>query len=590
VSNADDDRTLDERRLEVLIGQGAGLRVQIALTATVVATIAWTAVPAPWVVGWWLGAVGLRELRNASLQRMQARATLSTTERIRRVVLWNALLGAVSGSAALFMLPLDTTGDALLTMILVSWGAGGVATNATIAASYVAFGSFMFIPTALMWLLGGGWFGAATATLVLMLFHVQLRYARRNNETFEESFRMRQENAALAQRLAHESAQVALARDAAESANQAKSRFLAAASHDLRQPLQALALNSGELMRAADRETAPLAAEVKRSIDDLRAMLDGLLDLSNLDAGSVQVRPRNVALTTLLEGVAASFRAAASARGLQLSVDCAPGLVAHTDPDLLRRVVSNLIDNAIKFTPSGRIDVRAEPTVDGVHIHVRDSGVGISASEHEHIFEELVQLHNPQRDRARGYGLGLSIVRRLVGLLGIELQLQSAPGEGSTFSLHLKPSSPDAPALPVQCGTAPPARAEVSRVLVLDDDVSVRSAYARALAAHGMHTALAGHITEALRLLPGEQPQVALVDYRLADGEDGLAAITALRAASPGLAALLCSADASPALAAAAASAGVQLLRKPIDGDGLAVAINAAWLAHAARGNLGLAR
>jgi signal transduction histidine kinase/CheY-like chemotaxis protein len=572
-----DDGGLDERRLQVLIDQGARLRLQIVFTASVVAGIALGATPAAWVIAWWLAAVGLREVRNVALQRMQAGRRLPVGLRMRRVVAWNGLLGAVNGSAALFMLHLDVTGDALLTMILVSWGAGGVATNATLPPAYLSIASFMFIPTAAMWLFSGGWLGVGTAVLVLMFLQVQLRYAGRNCDTFEESYRMRQENAELARRLAQESREVALARDAAESANTAKSHFLAAASHDLRQPLQALALNSSELVRAnADPGLAALASEIKHSVGDLRTMLDRLLDLSSLDAGAVQVQPRQVSLTTLLEGVGASFRAAAAERALELRVACAPSLTLQTDPDLLRRLLSNLIDNAIKFTPSGRIDITATPGTAGIELAIADTGIGIPLDQQEHVFEEMVQLHNAQRDGTQGYGLGLTIVRRLARLLGIGLELRSAPGLGTTFLLHLT-------AAPSSAVAAPPAQSssadDVRAVLVLDDDPRVRSAYARALTGRGMRTAVAGDTSQALALLAQAQPQVAVVDYRLAAGEDGLAAIAALRRASPGLPALLCSADASPELAAAAGAAGVSLLRKPIDDEALAQAIADTWAA-----------
>ena len=570
------DDGLDERRLEVLIRQGAGLRLQIVLTSAIVAAIAWGSASTPWVLAWMACAIGVREWRSIALLRLLNLPTMPIAQRIQRTVLWNALIGAVNGSAALFMLQLDTTHDALLTMVLVSWGAGGVSTGATIVPAFMAYGIGLFVPTAAMWLLSGNWLGLGVGTLVLMFFGVQLRYARRNCDTFEESYQMRQENLALASRLSEERSALAQARDAADAANQAKSQFLASASHDLRQPLQALALNGSELLRSADSPlVATLASEITRSIEDLRSMLDGLLDISNLDAGSVHVRSRNVDLHTLLEGIVASFRAAAAAKGLALEWRCEAGLVARTDPDLLRRILANLVDNALKFTPSGKIDLIGSSTPGGARLCVTDTGVGVAPADQERIFEVLVQLHNPERDHRRGYGLGLSIVRRLVKVLGIEMTLQSEAGAGSTFALLLPTAAlPRAPAGAAGVDVQPLNIMGV-RVLVLDDNAGVRSAYGHALTGHGCEVAMAATVDEALQAAALMQPDVAIVDYRLRGGEDGFVAIARLRAAQPTLGAMLCTAETAPQIATAAAAAGIKLLRKPLDGLTLAREIDA---------------
>jgi signal transduction histidine kinase/ActR/RegA family two-component response regulator len=576
------DNEIDQRRLEVVVRQGAGLRAQIVLTSTIVAAIAWSEAHTAWLLGWVLAVVAVRELRTASLLRLLERADLPIRQRIRRTVAWNAVIGCANGSAALFMLNLDTTHDALLTMILVSWGAGGVATGATIVPAFLVYGAAMFVPTAAMWLLQGPWLGWGVATLVLMFFGVQIRYARSNCETFEESFRIRLENTALAQRLSEEHIELAAARDAAETANQAKSRFLASASHDLRQPLQALALNSGELARRAQGTAmAPITAEIGRSIDDLCAMLEGLLDISNLDAGSLQSRPRNVDLGTLVEGVAAGFRAAAAAKGLTLTWEAEPGLALKTDPDLLRRALANLTDNAIKFTSQGGVRLAVLRGNDAIQIRVIDSGIGIAPQDQRRVFDELVQLHNPERDRHKGYGLGLSIVRRLVTLLGGEIELQSQAGTGSTFVLRMACAPPEvaAPGTATETtGNAPPREGIAGlKLLVLDDDARVRGAYANALLGHGCEVSTAASIDAALAAQTQDPPDVAVVDFRLADGANGLQAIERLRDAQPGLVALLCTADTSAEIVAAAASGQVRMLRKPMDEHTLVREIAQAW-------------
>lgn len=561
-----EDRALDERRLEVLIHQGSGLRVQILMTVAVVAAIVWDAIPPALVLTWMVAAVAAREWRAKSLLGLLEQPGRDTGERIRHAVRWNLVLGCVNGSAALFMLMLDTTKDALLTMILVSWGAGGVLTGATIVPAFLAYGTCLFVPTAAMWLVQGTSMGLGVGVLILMFFSIQIRLARRYCDTFEQSFRIRQENLEMSQRLEQEHVALAAARDTAEAANQAKSRFLASASHDLRQPLQALALNASEMSRASESTPIePLAKELSRSIDDLRGMLDGLLDISSLDAGSVEVRLRSIHLDALVEGIASNFRAAAQSRGLALRWACEQGIELTTDPDVLRRILSNLIDNALKFTSQGSIDISAKQHDGNVEISVVDTGIGVEPQQHQLIFEELVQLHNPERDRNKGYGLGLSIVRRLVQLIGARLTLTSTPGRGSSFTLHLR-TSPTSTTNSAEGEVQPLAASLLNCViLVLEDDAIVRAAYARTLESAGCRVLATGSVAQAVHAVEMTPPSVALVDFRLGETIDGLDAINRLRATCPGLTALLCTADTSFSIQDRARVSGVRILRKPID-------------------------
>ena len=198
------DLELDERRLQVVAEQAAGLRWQIALTAVIVAAIAAAAVPKGLIALWLVSVVASREWRAIALVRMARDRARPIADRLLATVRRNALIGACNGSAALFMAWLDTTLAAVLTMILVSWGAGAVSTSSTVLRAFVAYAALLFVPTAAMWIVRGSWLGWGVAALVLMFFGVQIRFARRNLETFEESYRVRLENLALAERLASE--------------------------------------------------------------------------------------------------------------------------------------------------------------------------------------------------------------------------------------------------------------------------------------------------------------------------------------------------------------------------------------------------
>ena len=579
---------LDERRLQVVAEQAVGLRWQILLTAVVVAAIIWRDVPAPWVLGWFAAVIASREWRAAALARMAADRARPIAERLRATVYWNVLIGACNGSAALFMARLDPTLDAVLTMILVSWGAGAVSTSATVMPAFLAYAGLLFVPTAAMWLVAGGWLGWGVGALVLMFFGVQTRFARRNLETFEESFGIRAENQALATSLEFERAQLAIARDQAVRANNDKSRFLAGASHDLRQPLQAMALNVGALRHVAMAPDARAIVEVvDSSLEQLRAMLDALLDVSKLDAGVVVAQPQRVRIDRLLTAVMASFGAAASARGVGLRADCPIGLEVRTDPDLLRRMLANLVDNAIKFSPAGgqvevRVRTREAPDAskDEVELTVQDSGPGLAPENHRLVFEDLVQLQAPGSGAAppaAGHGLGLGIVRRMAELLGVPVELESSLGAGACFRLRLPRAAPVGADGPEGEGANAPWSLAGRCVLVLEDDPMVRGAYLNALGAMGCRVLSAATLDEALGQV-GE-PDAVVVDCRLGGGVSGFDAAERLRAqrsANPALPIVMVTADTDPAVVEAARRQALPLLRKPVDDRGLGRALAAA--------------
>jgi signal transduction histidine kinase/CheY-like chemotaxis protein len=572
---AEDDlaRELDERRLRFIAEQAAGLRWQIVLTASIVVAIVWGHAPAWLALAWFALVAGVREWRAAALGRLVQARQRPIAERLAATTRWNLLLGACNGSAALFMPWLPDTLAAVLTMLLVSWGAGAVSTSSTHLRAFVAYAAMLFVPTAAMWLVPGTWLGLGIAALVVMFFGVQARFARQNCATFEQSFRIREENRALAERLAREQQATAEARDKAVRANLEKSRFLAAASHDLRQPLQALTLNGGELAaRLAGGAEQPIVADLQASIEQLRAMLDALLDLSKLDAGAVVPAPRRVRLDLLLQGVVAALRASAQAKGLRLEVNCPAGLALHTDPDLLRRMLANVLDNAIKFSPAGEVSVEVTslpgPRGGQARIAVRDSGPGIAPEHHAQIFEDLVQL--PGSARAKGHGLGLGIVRRMASLLGTQVQVESAVGRGATFAWTLPLHEADERDAPAAGG---PIELRGLKVLVLDDDSMLRGAYANVLAGLGAQARHAADIDEALRSQAEEAPDAALVDYRLERGETGAAAVQRLRERQPALPVVMVSADTDAQVVDAARALGVPLLRKPADAAALGRAL-----------------
>lgn len=374
--------------------------------------------------------------------------------------------------------------------------------------------------------------------------------------------RVKVANAELAQQLD----QVQAARVEAERASLAKSRFFAAASHDLRQPLHSLGFFAAALTQhAASQEARDLVARIGDSIVALESLFNELLDLSKLDAGAIGVHRRNVLLQELFDRLSGEFHAQAVEQELRMRF-VPTKLLAYTDPILLERILVNLVSNALRYTARGGVTVGARRRGDQVCIEVWDSGIGIPADRHLQIFDEFYQVGNPGRDRRRGLGLGLAIVRRLTVLLGHPLTLVSASGQGTRFSLWLPRAVGVAEPLSSASEHYLPETFAGKRVLLVDDDPDIRIATATLLGQWGLAVRTAASIPEVDAVLgAGFVPELAIVDLRLEALDDGIDLIERLRSRlGATLPALLLSGDTGAAEIARVRASGVPLLTKPV--------------------------
>src|SRR5215469_5775107 len=310
------------------------------------------------------------------------------------------------------------------------------------------------------------------------------------------------------------------ARDSADRANQAKSRFLATASHDLRQPLQTLALLNGTLRRMITHESAKEAlSQQEQAIGTMSRLLNALLDISKLESGAIAPEVSDFRIATLFEGLRREFASIAASKGLALQVEASEAC-AHSDPALVEQILKNLVSNAIKYTPRGRVIVRCVPQEGAaLRLEVIDTGVGIPAGEIGYIYDEFYQVGVPANSSRDGYGLGLSIVQRLVKLLSLRLEVTSEVGKGSTFALLVPVGAaqrvvpPPAPAAKVS-GAADNRQL---RVLLVEDDPAVRDATRMLLAVEGYRVTAVPSKSEALRKVGEEgSPDLVITDYHLA--------------------------------------------------------------------------
>lgn len=311
-----------------------------------------------------------------------------------------------------------------------------------------------------------------------------LGFARNNSRQFQESLAIRTENLALLEQLGVEKKTVEHALGEARRASESKSRFLAAASHDLRQPLHALTMFLGTLSFHVTTDDAKrLLGRIKETTDVLRDQFDSLLDLSKFDAGAVQPDVSSFDLAALIRNLVEELRPEAEARKLTLvaTVDPAP---ARTDAVLIERVLRNLLANAVKYTNAGTVSVSARQRGSAVLVEVSDTGPGIPADQQGRIFEEYVQLANPARQRRHGVGLGLAIVKRIDALLQLQLTLESEVDAGSTFRFVV-PASDETPAPAVRRDGKVIEFSTACRVWVLDDDPAILESFQEQLAVWG---------------------------------------------------------------------------------------------------------
>ena len=322
------------------------------------------------------------------------------------------------------------------------------------------------------------------------------------------------------------------AKEEAERANLAKSKFLAAASHDLRQPLQSLILFAGVLKGYVQGPRGEQALkQLEHGLGALKALLDSLLDVSQLDAGIVKPEITDFPISAVLDEIAASYAPIAAAKGLGWQVEsCTDGV--RSDMTLLGRVLRNLVENAVRYTKSGHIRIICRRIEDRLRIEVEDTGIGIPPEQLDRIFDEFHQVGNQARDRTQGLGLGLAIVRRIADLLGHRIETRSRPGEGSTFSIELPLAMTEAVRLPVSGDAGSDQNGQGRLVVVIDDDAMVLESLEAILTEWGYQAIAAVSAEEAIAQVQelGRRPDIVIADYRLQDGRTGTEAILAVRA------------------------------------------------------------
>ncbi len=443
----------------------------------------------------------------------------------------------------------------------------GMASSAVYAltAYLPAFYAFLFpsmSPLALVHALQGALLQEMLAAMMVAYVIATFFFARNLNRVLLGSLQLRFENFELLEDLQRQM-------EAAERANAAKSRFLAAASHDLRQPIHALGLFTDHLRETLRDQPKALqiADRIESSVEAMEGLFDALLDISRLDAGVIEKNVCHFPVQRLLARIEATFAPLAIERGLRFSVVRSRAVV-RSDPVLLERIVGNLVANAIKYTAQGGVVVGCRRRAAGVSIQVWDSGPGISEDHHNEVFQEFFQLENPERDRTRGLGLGLAIVARVARLLNHHpVLLRSVVGKGSMFAINVPLG--DARLVAEDRAGAPllTDRFPGTWVAVVDDETAILQGMHDLLSGWGCNVVAAAAGATLLAALRERKvvPEIVISDYRLRDNENGIEVIRhAQREFGMGIPGILITGDSAPDRVREAAASGFELLHKPV--------------------------
>jgi two-component system, sensor histidine kinase len=524
-------------------------------------------------LGWWLCAVYATAIARFLLWR-QFNADPLKVARSRqwRRIAWlgSGVNGFTWGVGGIVLYAAHSPASQFLLLITqFGMGAGAAYASAPAFAAVLAYLLPSVLLSSVPFFLEGDSVHVTLGAMLFVFVAAATHFTYGISRTIARAIALRFENIDLIQELRNQTLAAEQAREAAEEANVAKSRFLAAAGHDLRQPLHAL----GFFVDALQEHSLPpdgrvVVTNIRRSVDAMEDLFNSLLDVSRLDAGIVRPRIATIALAPLMERVRLEYDPVARQKNLSLSV-AHNSLFVRSDPVLLERIMRNLLANAVRYTDRGRIILGARRNAHSVRIEVWDSGRGIPKDKHREIFQEFRQLDNPQRDRRKGLGLGLAIVERLVKLLDHPLELRSQLGRGSVFVVTV-PRGRREEFVPGEADGQIVVDRDVanSLILVVDDEPDVRASMIALLGRWRCEVIAAESCSQMLEKLVSIQrlPDLIVSDYRLKGEENGIEVIARLREEfNAQVPALLITGDTGIEQLREAEESGLHVLHKPLN-------------------------
>lgn len=475
-----------------------------------------------------------------------------------------AASGVLWGFAGFVFFSTDPLIMVTLTIFLAAMVAGAVSSHACHTPAFAAFALPASLPFIARCIAEMNSFHVVLGTVSLVFVLINIHYGRNLQNMVIQSIRLRFQNAELVDELT-------MQKRVAEQASAAKTRFLAAASHDLRQPVQAIEMLVAALSEdLANHPSKGLLDKIQEAGHGLRNLLNTLLDSAKINAAAITAKPRNIQLQPLLQKVCAEL--APQAHFKRLDIRVAPTKACgYSDPALLELILRNYLENAIKYTPKGRVLVGCRRQGEYIRIEVHDTGIGIPASAQETVFQEFYQLGNPERDKAKGLGLGLYIAHSLGKLLNHDLGVRSQVGKGSMFYVTVPMGESSRLIDTPQHAQATKTPLRGKTVLLIDDDEMVRASVSEMLSRWQCSTVAAEDAETALRILMarGKMPDAIVADYRLQNKSTGMKAIQELRAQLGNVPAVILTGDTGTSRIQEAQKSGFTILHKPLSGEQL---------------------
>ena len=474
----------------------------------------------------------------------------------------SAVAGLIWGLGGAVMLPMDNLEYQLFILfVLLGMGVGSTSSLYIYLPAFFAFFPILMLPAAIKLIYLGGTIQLSLGVMTIIYVIAICFFNISINRTLKESLRLRFENIDLVE-------QLRIQKNEAENANLAKSKFLAAASHDLRQPLYASSLFTSVLEEIVkEPEVLRVVAQIKTSGESMKSMFNALLNISQLDAGVMHTEKISFLLQPLFETLANDLVPLAKQKKLLIHWP-ADVFAVHSDRELVEQILRNFISNGIRYTDKGSISISCEVKNEQVIINVTDTGIGISEENQKAIFDEYNQIDNSERDRTKGLGLGLAIVKRTAKLLQHDITVESQLNQGSTFSIGLeKASIEDCVVKQNLVQQDKPEKISDTLIVVIDDDVSVLEGTQTLLQSWGCTVIAATDQAQVHSLLKqnNQQPDGIIADYRLRNNETGVTVIQSIHAAfHDEIPALIVTGDIEVDRLQDVDRSGIQMLPKPV--------------------------
>ena len=525
------------RKLDFLVNKLRTSNWGVMIMAVAFAYFYWDSAPRSLLIIWLVLNLIISFFRAIFVYPYYDRTTI-TSENIHRWVNWFTFTLAITGLLWGLALPFFFNPDDYFLLLILMFTFFTLMVSATITlashmAGFIAFCLPLMISVVVLLITAGERIHIELGVAFLIFSLSIVHFYRSTNREITELIRLQVDKESFADKLEKEKNSAEHSRKIAEESVQEKNRFLAAASHDLRQPLHA----SGMLLsmlenHIKDKRGEVLLNSIVQSNQALSHSFNSLMDVSKLDAGVIDVHENHTSIRSILSPIIGEFSQQAEEKSIEIFDDI-DDLIVVSDYQLLSRIIRNIFSNAVKYTDSGSIHIatKKHPSGEDFSLTISDTGIGIPQEEQELIFSEYYQLDNPERDREKGFGLGLAIVKRLCQILKIEYSVESKFGKGTTFNFILPLGSAEL-AEQKSLQSALDRNLEGLHILVIDDDKTVLESMAELLISWGCIVSKAHNGAEAFNLIDDKSiiPNLIISDFRLRDNENGIELCRALQA------------------------------------------------------------